>query len=131
MNINELRLFNEIDTPVGYKKVMGLSVVNDNEILIMTGNVSGYYVPDLCNGIPITSEILELFGFENGEIRPSYKLHMAVRPYQTATQGVFPGEWQVVLLDAVPHPLGQTIKYLHQLQNLYFALTNEELNVKL
>lgn len=29
------------------------------------------------------------------------------------------------------YPFGVNIKYLHQLQNLYFALTNKELDIKL
>jgi hypothetical protein len=56
---------------------------------------------------------------------------MGVRPYEAATQGIFLGEWAVTLVDAIPHQLGNTIRYLHQLQNLYFALTGEELKIEL
>ena len=81
--------------------------------------------------ISLTPEWLALCGLVAGEIRFSYHTHISVRPYQTAIQGVFPGEWQVTLISAVPHPLGTRIKYLHQLQNLYYILTGEELQIKL
>jgi hypothetical protein len=86
---------------------------------------------DFWESIPLTPEWLERCGFKDGEIRPSYKLHMDVRPYETATQGIFPGEWAVTLVDAIPHQLGNTIRYVHQLQNLYFACQGEELKIEL
>jgi hypothetical protein len=81
--------------------------------------------------ILLTPEWLERFGFTEGRIKYSYILEMLVKPYETATQGVFPGEWQVLLIDSVPYRMGKPIKYVHQLQNLYFALTGEDLQIKM
>lgn len=141
---NELRLGNLLDN--GYNIVHVTSINLDynedrepiSEIgVCLNGNLyDEVVIKEAAFGIevkpiPLTPEWLERCGLVNNEIMPSYKLHMAVRPYQTAIQGVFPGEWQVTLIDAVPYPIGQTIKYVHQLQNLYFALTGEELQIKL
>ena len=77
--------------------------------------------------IPLTEEILLKCGFEKGYImyfiricetrcylRPSYRggYYYGICPY-------------IELRDC------KTIQYLHQLQNLYFALTGKELEIKL
>ena len=109
-----------------------LNVINRAHIVVTAEHIKSIAEGDKdYHPIPLTPEWLERCGFRDGEIRPSYKLHMDVRPYETATQGVFPGEWAVTLVDTVPHQLGHTIRYVHQLQNLYFALTGEELKIEL
>jgi hypothetical protein len=76
--------------------------------------------------IPLTPEMLEKAGFINDR-----KGGIMVEEYSTASQGTFKGQWQITLIDAIPHPLRNNIQYLHQLQNLYFALTGEELPITL
>lgn len=87
--------------------------------------------PEYAAAIPLTPEILDKCGFVNGEIRHSYYLHLLVEKYTTATQGWINNAWRVVLLGGVPHALGHQFHYLHQLQNLFFALTGKELNISM
>ncbi len=99
--------------------------------------VTGHWDPfselySRAEGIPLTPEILEKCGFEKNRsdeyvysMQPDF--HLSISFYKT---GIFPmlikdsefsnGEAQAIGL--------QKINYLHQLQNLYFALTGEELN---
>jgi hypothetical protein len=69
---------------------------------------------ETCGAIPITPEILERCGFESNPYQDRYELgyfhfeHCAIR--------------QMIWIEKYPH-----VNYLHQLQNLYFALTGEEL----
>lgn len=75
------------------------------------------------NPIPLTTEILEQCGFE----KKTDHAH-AIGEYYWFDNGRFEtvhvfNNWITLKgIDSCP------IKYLHQLQNLYFALTNEELN---
>jgi len=82
---------------------------------------------DLYNPIPITSEILEKAGFDGDDSRNDYWLHdnendIHLRIAFHIHDGVT--EWNGIrLFEHIPH--------LHQLQNLYFALTGEELPIEL
>jgi hypothetical protein len=67
-------------------------------------------------GIPLTPEILVKAGFEN---------------FEDGWYSLFDFTWNIY--DKVLRWMGVQIKChdLHQLQNLYFALTGEELNIQL
>lgn len=68
--------------------------------------------------IPLTSEILEACGFELKEDRYFEKGRVVIYDFGGGIYTLY----QYVLPE---------IKYLHQLQNLYFALTGTELEIKL
>ncbi len=71
--------------------------------------------------IPLTPEILEKCGFVIETIYYEY-------PYFDFDIKSEYGKWQLYYNgDAIGIPF----EYLHQLQNLYFALTSEELEIKL
>lgn len=72
--------------------------------------INNYY-----SGIPLTPEILDKCGLMGGGMFPAIE-------YFTLESGSLFFEGYYTTVD---------IKYLHQLQNLYFALTGEELEVKL
>lgn len=79
----------------------------------------------LCNPIPITPEILEKCGFEYWTLdhdctdpNDAYWVHKKMK---FAINNI---KWTVQKLDV-------KLSYLHQLQNLYFALTGEELEINL
>lgn len=79
--------------------------------------------------IPLTEEILLKCGFENGKY---YKnLRIKANDYLHSIK-FFRGKWiySTDESDAACYSLVE-LKYLHQLQNLYFALTGEELNIEL
>lgn len=97
--------------------------------------------------IPLTENIIEKIGFElydyedigeplegqeNDFIILSYKKHKNKYVYYTL-DGVSPRLYQFIICretDNNSFVLAE-INYLHQLQNLYFALTGEELKIKL
>lgn len=78
--------------------------------------------------IPITEEWLLNFGFKDNTIRCGL-IKISVRPFETVIQGIIAGKWKVTLLDDIPAML-RSVQYVHELQNLYFALTGEELTIK-
>jgi len=82
------------------------------------------------DGIPLSTEWLERCGVKDGALTAAWHTHIAIRPYETAMQGVFPGKWRVDLLGPVPHLLGRQLEFVHELQNLVFALTCAELEIK-
>jgi hypothetical protein len=86
--------------------------------------------PSLFDPIPLTPEILEACGFKDGVIVTRYEA-IIVKEYKTTTQGVFKGKWCMMLCDSIPYQLQHHFQYLHELQNLFFALTGKELEVKL
>lgn len=76
--------------------------------------------------VKLTCEILEKCGFNYAANVTAYGV-FSRQPYLFSVcvteKGfeLFGGQW----------PIGKTFQYLHQLQNLFFALTGEELEVKL
>jgi hypothetical protein len=80
------------------------------------------------SGIPLTPEILEMAGFEK-----TYESSFSIRYDHNLTQFI---GYDISKADSMETGLryyGNRIKvqYLHQLQNLYFALTGQELNIDL
>lgn len=72
------------------------------------------------DGIPLTPELLKRCGFEKGINNPDYH-DLRFFVLTKIEEGY--------RLRNCDYP-GRDIKYLHQLQNLYFALTGEELTIK-
>jgi hypothetical protein len=83
--------------------------------------------PDSANPIPLTPEILEKCGFTLKKLgyNDCYR-----KPFKTATFLLYAhsGRYYFTCFE-VNHET--EIKCLHQLQNLYYALTGEELNIPL
>lgn len=76
------------------------------------------------NPIPLTEEILLKCGFVRRGITSNNgsKLTLHHKDYMYTNGRVYWNSW--CILDSIP-------EHLHQLQNLYYALTGEELEVKL
>lgn len=131
MKFKDLRIGNWVDTPRGYRFVDELSykktLENDyNYFLGLRGLSERYYIT-YCRPIPLTEEILLKCGFvEDGN--KWFNKDSIILGYMTTDKYLqceikaneFDTKWR--LLD---------IKYLHQLQNLYFALTEKELEINL
>lgn len=121
------------------------NIVNDNEVVtaIQDGNITTFdgksYDYDSPPGIepaPLTEDWLVRFGCEIKEgLRNDGSQYMyvnleAIQPYRDYGSGF---EWdynQLYLCDCDSGKIGEQIKYVHQLQNIYFALTNKELTIK-
>jgi hypothetical protein len=80
---------------------------------------------DSINPIPLTPEILEKCGFKRMSSDWRWKGIFFI--YYKANEEV----WECVIEESYASKAITTIKYLHQLQNLYFALTNKELIINL
>lgn len=84
--------------------------------------------------IPLTEEWLLKFGFEKKESTTCNLWHIGIN--QITHDYLFDLTWLInpELINAPNAPFyrngGHIIYYVHQLQNLYFALTNEELTIK-
>lgn len=99
----------------------------DVETLKHPGNIlkdkrQEYKIVDL-SPIPLTPEILASCGFKDGYFELPFGNKLCIGSSNNGEYVAYFGE-QVVTLS-------KYYKYLHQLQNLYFALTGEELEIKL
>lgn len=136
---NELRLGNWLITERGIPQqvaYVGDTIGFHNEI----GGTDKHqknpifsYDIDYIQPIPLTPEILEKAGFiENPDHEhPQFDeyIHSECKKFGI---GDFNGEFWIV--DAIDQWFGSTqpeLKYLHQLQNLYFSLCGTELNIEL
>lgn len=87
---------------------------------------------DCCGPIPLTPEILEKAGFKQRIIdgMDVWEIDMASDPVSVL-------QWHDDGSLAIEHPEGGLVtlqancNYVHQLQNLYFALTGQQLNIQL
>lgn len=79
-----------------------------------------------CNSIPLSSDVLERCGFEKGclakMINDDWFIHWTDDCLWIQVEVYVKYEKSVCERTALTH-----IKYLHQLQNLYYSLTGEEL----
>ncbi len=78
--------------------------------------------PEEYNPIPLKPDLLQFSGFEEKE---KNKLKIQLLPFPLLENET--GGFRYILFDNKD----KYVESVHQLQNLYFALTNEELHIKL
>ena len=120
-NYFEYRIQDKLDERKDWWEVSQIDV---NDLVILDSNIDYDYRP-----IPLTEEWLVKFGFEHTKtpyVRrpPNCKLFILagiilVRSKIKDSQNIYWHNWT-----------DTKIQYVHQLQNLYFALTGEELTIK-
>lgn len=125
MNANELRVTNI----VSYEgKEMSIAMIGISKVSLFKKN--GFLHDanlDEINPIPITEEWLLKFG---GEIEGNgYNDICIVFPNNKNSRLSMKDDFIQWTTHHSPHADFQHIKYVHQLQNLYFALTNQELKI--
>jgi hypothetical protein len=114
---NELRIGNWVDVN-GYAEVRGVTrggVWIRNQAFAITE----------WKGIPLTPKLLVKCGFE--ECEGIWWEHQTESIFMVLSGEVYFGE--VLQIDSPK--ICNHVKYVHQLQNLYFALTGEELSIDL
>jgi hypothetical protein len=113
MKANELRIGNLIDTG-------DFHIPSCKGIYEMKNDWFTY--SNMFNPIPLTEEWLLKFGFKQDETYCSIHIKYGIELMNIANK-YFRGYYRgaTIAID---------IQYVHQLQNLYFALTGEELTVK-
>jgi len=129
MKANELRIGNLVTDRGGKTlrvnyfdryKVNQVMYIGDNEVHPLTEEFC------FCKPIPLTEEWLLKFGFEKDLNTKSNYFKRINEDYLTIYKE---GLWSI----GIPYENGGTdmkINHVHQLQNLYFALTGEELEIK-
>jgi hypothetical protein len=129
INANELRAGNWVNdvkgggyNNPGYVKVIsiGESVINEWQDMGFSGGAS---LKDI-HPIPLTPEILDKCGFKE---RADTGLYSNGKNFFLHHYYLMDDEYCFRYNDYKSYP----IRFLHQLQNLYFALTGEELTVNL
>ncbi len=117
MKANELRIGNLIEHEDPNEIVEGIHYIDEGKYKILIGN----YLRNLeeIKPIPLTKEWLLKFGFES------------TGDYHFSKNGLnFHFLMDTMILeDEKSHPLGKSFNCVHQLQNLYFALTGQELTI--
>jgi hypothetical protein len=116
---NELRIGNYLSGKQGHVTV---TEIRENNMVKIHNNTSSFYVGTCLEPIPLTEEWLLKFGFaqiNNRFTLENFRFHIE-KPCNY--HGFLFCENHIVITDK--------IKHVHQLQNLYFALTGEELTIK-
>ena len=128
MEVQELRLGNEIQylsASGGYiDKTVDLQVL---KILLESESAKDF------KPIPLTEEWLRSFGFEDetykkGYIGVEFKSNMTLD--FVLTKPKFMGEWQKDYQFELREHRIVGVEYVHELQNLFFAITSTELDLK-
>ena len=133
MKAQELRIGNLVNVPNKEQSPFRIDYFDENKVYQNQGfyNTEFGLVPyhpltwDIsdCAPIPLTPEILEKCGFEKFKGLWNYKLvPIGYELNLVKINGLNENEFE--------NQIGESIKHLHHLQNLYYALTGEELHFK-
>ena len=118
MNAQELRIGNWLHSNLTEMDFR----VTSRDIL----NIEGY--PNTCKPIPLTEEWLLKFGFEKAPLVDKYLkgyfTYDSKLKYFTYFTDIEDGGYENIIIQK------EKLKYVHQLQNIYFALIGEELILK-
>lgn len=112
MNTNELRIGNLVLDSLG---VVEISISTDLNYFNEKSNLGKIEFSDIYKPIPLTEEWLMNFGSVDGFYLPNNIYTFVDFTLWDYKEGYI---------------IAKDVKYVHQLQNLYFALTGEELTVK-
>lgn len=138
INANELRIGNFVLDNNIQRKVLGIKKDDIGDVLLLDHKSTNRLLKNI-NSIPLTPEILVACGFKK-EIRgeeddfdgPEIVYHLdGVDIYDHRECG---GNFSYATYTRYPgrgFKGGRIVDYLHQLQNLYFALTGKELEINL
>ena len=125
MEAKELRIGNYIHPLLDKKEVAEICYIGENDFGYERLSDKEYFQGNSIKPIPLTEEWLVKFGFELEDEKIYYHLDSYEDIYITKTSYSFS------IYNATHFTnIKQGIKHVHQLQNLYFALTNEELIIK-
>jgi len=132
IKINELRVGNWVEDWIDKRNCIIQRPI-DLEDFCMMFNYGNHPLP--FKPIPLTEEVLLKCGFVkddfNGSIWKDLQTHYL--EFMIMPDGCYPIYASIPEFSSEPEPRVSLnrIQYVHQLQNLYFALTGEELEVKL
>jgi hypothetical protein len=125
MKNTELRIGNYVEIYGRVEKVVD----------VMCDSVNTFYIEGahygLVNPIPLTEELLEKLGFEKYEFfKTRFRYKKGVFEFRHGVDLLMIGRHEKAMRCASCIGLfSDNYEYVHQLQNLYFALTGEELTI--
>ena len=126
MKETELRIGNYVNDGDGYQNIV--ESISEDIITIRSGVTSVVYFREPINElypIPITEEWLQMLGFDKYETDKSVNYNKDGFRFTYTHSGKFKGK---VFFNIFNVLTTDKVQYIHQLQNLYFALIGEELN---
>jgi hypothetical protein len=131
MNFKELRIGNWVSIEPGWNKQWDLQDYAD-----YGKNVNGEWSNDKVEPIPLTPEILEKAGFVKTTSKLGTNKDFDYVDYRLKNMVCYPlptGEIEIEFckLGIEDRTYIALYKYLHQLQNLFYCLTGEELIIEL
>lgn len=113
-------------------KGINLEIENDGNYPELSKNwIEPYYIFDDIFGIPLTEDILLKCGFEfygYGENTVTFK---GYRFKEFDLLFLDDDNRSIEFMNNINEKVYCNLQFLHQLQNLYFALTNQELEIKI
>lgn len=113
---------NEFQITSSFNKDDDIQIYNPYEIIYE------YFIAEQIEPIPITEDWLLRFGFEASSIHDNYKLGEI--EISSSMRKITTNERYNFYLDGeIPESMKIRIQYIHQLQNLFFALTGTELTL--
>ena len=129
MQANELRIGNWVNDMVG-TPLKVVAITEDDRIIYSADGGNYLFEIKYAKGIPLTPEILERCGFEQtSNFHPEGPTH-TLKHRNGITFEVCYLYKMVDVVENIGRIRIQNIEHLHQLQNLYFALTGSELEIK-
>lgn len=128
---NELRIGNYVYDPINKENVKLVAIEQGNRPITLgskgTSSFSGF---DCLKPIELTEDILLKCGFKVLENQPRKWFKIKTKKRGISLEICFSSK-RIVLNNGYDFIDLLYVKYLHQLQNLYFALTNQELTINL
>ena len=133
MQTRELRIGNLVfDTETGKTDF----VTDIEEFRCGLKNTGAHYTPaNEIEPIPLTAQWLLNFGFEKGQVDGMYFIENVIESLfqiTESTDGFYPSLWEAPELSfQTPQVISiGRVDSVHQLQNLYYAITGVELTIK-
>lgn len=125
---NELRLGNYVSQLGAVCQVVAVSAkINDSVYISQLGDTrSEGFTPESIDPIPLSDEWLAKFGFDDDGFRQYTLLNWGVKVVESLASK---GSWIIYQGFLRQFQEIAEVQYIHQLQNLYFALTGEELKL--
>jgi len=122
MKANELRIGNLAQTNMGDLLIVENLSLNDIHFKVVDRSKYPLNYKWQAEPIPLTEEWLLKLGFEYDTITYSKEFLTLAKSERLTGYHVF--------INSLVNRLSNNVVYVHQLQNLYFALTGEELTIK-
>ena len=107
-------------------KVLVLDSIEMTEHLFWVAGESQVEDYDRFEGIPLTPDWLAKMGFRS-EMNANKTNMLYLNDMLSIT--MVKGEWSLAIVGFMVYPLRTKINYVHQLQNLFFALCGQEIKI--